>query len=169
VVDAMSGVSGAGRKSEEPYSFVEVQGDARAYRTLRHPHEPEIAAILARYAKRPVELVFTPHLVPIARGILSTAYATLAREVDPVEILRHAYRGERFVRVVDSPDDVAIAKVVGTNDCVIGAAVRGKRVVVVSAIDNLIKGAAGQAMQNLNLVLGLEEATGLHHARRRRP
>ena len=169
VVDAMSGVTGAGRKSDEAYSFVEIQGDARTYRTLTHQHEPEIAAVLARYAKQPVELVFTPHLVPIARGILSTAYATLARDVDPAEILRHAYRGERFVRVVASPDDVSIAKVAGTNDCLIGAAVRGKRVVVVSAIDNLIKGAAGQAIQNLNLMLGCEEATGLHHARRRRP
>lgn len=164
IVDAMSGVTGAGRKADEAYSFVELAGNAKAYRVLRHQHQPEIANVLAAFAGAPVDTVFTPHLIPIARGILSTAYATATRPTSAAEltaILRDAYATERFVRVVESADDVAIAKVVNTNDCVIGVACEGTRVVVVSAIDNLVKGAAGQAVQNLNLVLGYPEETAL--------
>ncbi len=164
VVDAMSGVTGAGRRADEAYSFVELEGNAKPYKVLRHQHAPEIAAVLARYAGEPVDLTFTPHLIPIARGILSTAYARAARPTTSAEltqILRAAYEAERFVRVVDSPDEVSIARVVRTNTCVLGVACEGTRVVVVSAIDNLVKGAAGQAIQNMNLMLGLPEETAL--------
>jgi N-acetyl-gamma-glutamyl-phosphate reductase len=171
IVDAMSGVTGAGRKADEGFSFVELAGDARAYRVLRHQHAPEIAQTLAAYACGPVELAFTPHLVPIRRGILATSYARATAPTTSAaltQLLRHAYRGERFVRVADSPDEVSLARVVGTNDCLVGVAALGTRVVVTSAIDNLVKGAAGQAVQNLNLVLGLEEASGLADLRRLR-
>ncbi len=171
IVDAMSGVTGAGRKADESYSFVELADDARAYKVLRHQHAPEIAQTLAAYARGPVQLTFTPHLVPIRRGILATSYARAASPTTSAALtalLRHAYRGERFVRIADSPDEVSLAKVVGTNDCLIGVAALGTRVVVTSAIDNLVKGAAGQAVQNLNLVLGLEESTGLADLRRLR-
>ena len=164
IVDAMSGVTGAGRRADEAYSFVELEGNAKPYKVLRHQHAPEIAAVLARYAGEPVDLTFTPHLIPIARGILSTAYARAARPTTSAEltqILRAAYEAERFVRVVDSPDEVSIARVVRTNTCVLGVACEGTRVVVVSAIDNLVKGAAGQAIQNMNLMLGLPEETAL--------
>ena len=164
IVDAMSGVSGAGRRADEAYSFVELEGNAKPYKVLRHQHQPEIAAVLGAFAGRPVDVAFTPHLIPIARGILSTAYARTTRPATSAQltqVLRDAYRDERFVRVVDSPDDVSIARVVRTNTCAIGVACEGTRVVVTSAIDNLIKGAAGQAIQNLNLVLGLPEATAL--------
>jgi N-acetyl-gamma-glutamyl-phosphate reductase len=100
---------------------------------------------------------------------LSTAYARLrapSSSAECTEALREAYRGERFVRVAESPDTVSLRKVVGTNDCLVGVACAGDRLVVVSAIDNLIKGAAGQAVQNLNLALGWEEAAGLRHLRR---
>ena len=164
IVDAMSGVTGAGRRAEEAYSFVELEGNAKPYKVLRHQHQPEIAAVLARYAGEPVDLVFTPHLIPIARGILSTAYARTTRPTTSAaltELLREAYRGERFVRVADSPDDVSISRVVRTNTCLVGVACEGTRVVVTSAIDNLVKGAAGQAIQNLNLMLGFPEETSL--------
>jgi N-acetyl-gamma-glutamyl-phosphate reductase len=165
IVDAMSGVTGAGRRAgDEHYSFVELHANARSYRVLRHQHQPEIAQAL-----QVTDLTFTPHLVPIARGILATCYARATRDTTAAEladVLRAAYRAERFVRVVESADDVALNDVVGTNDCAIGVACAGRRVVVTSAIDNLIKGAAGQAIQNVNLVLGYDEHAGLTALRR---
>lgn len=175
VVSALSGVSGAGRKGTEDYSFVELYGDVKAYKVLAHQHTPEIAQTLSRLRGAPVRLTFTPHLLPVPRGILSTAFARLGREADAQALtlaLREAYRGEPFVRVLDRPEQVSLHQVVGTNVCAIGVACEpeeGGRVVVVSAIDNLIKGAAGQALQNLNLVLGFEETAGLTSLRRFHP
>ena len=172
VIDALSGVSGAGRSSAAALSFMDLHADARAYKVLSHQHTPEIAEGLAAFAGGPVSITFTPHLVPIARGILCTSYARLtaaATAADLTQLLEDAYRGERFVRVAPSPDEVSLGRVVGTNDCLVGVACEpraGGRVVVVSAIDNLLKGAAGQAVQNLNLALGWEEAAGLTHLRR---
>jgi N-acetyl-gamma-glutamyl-phosphate reductase len=169
VVDAMSGVTGAGRRLDEHYSFVELHGNARSYRVLRHQHEREIAFYLSLGAAADVDLTFTPHLVPLARGILATCYAratAAALDVDLTDRLREHYREEPFVRVVDAPDDVAVSHVVGTNVCELGVARRGRRVVACAAIDNLVKGAAGQAIQNLNLMLGVDEGTALAELRR---
>jgi N-acetyl-gamma-glutamyl-phosphate reductase len=172
IVDALSGVSGAGRRATEDYSFVELAGDARAYKVLSHQHTPEIAQGLAAFAGQPVSVVFTPHLVPVARGILSTAYARLrapATSAELTDVFRAAYKDERFVQIATSPEAVSLRRVVGTNECLIGVAAKpdaSGRVVVVSAIDNLVKGAAGQAVQNLNLALRWEEMTGLRHLRR---
>ncbi|WP_394824053.1 N-acetyl-gamma-glutamyl-phosphate reductase [Pendulispora albinea] len=170
IVNAVSGVTGAGRKSTEAYGFVAVDQDVRAYRVLAHQHTPEIAQVLSRRAGAEVQLTFTPHLVPIARGILSTAYGRLsvkASSADLTTALANAYAEEPFVSVVRSPNDVSLKQVVGTNRCVIGAASDASgRVVVVSAIDNLLKGAAGQAVQNLNLILGCDEVAGLTQLRR---
>ena len=169
VVDAASGVSGAGRQASEAYSFCEVVDDVRPYKVLRHQHTPEIAQSLARAAGRPVPLTFTPHLLPIRRGILSTASARLApgvRASAPAEALAAAYRDEPLVEVLETPEEVSIARVAGTPRAAVALAVAGSgfdpgRVVVVSAIDNLLKGAASQAVQNLNLVLGLPERAAL--------
>ena len=179
VVDAMSGVTGAGRRADEAYSFGELYGNAKAYKVLTHQHTPEIAQTLAHYAGLPVaaiDLTFTAHLIPVARGILSTAYARLCPDAkartsaELTALLRQAYEGEPFVRVEGRPEDVSLHQVQGTNLCSLGvsceAAAPGQpgargRVVVVSAIDNLLKGAAGQAVQNMNLVLGLDERAGL--------
>jgi N-acetyl-gamma-glutamyl-phosphate reductase len=175
VVDAASGTSGAGRKATEEMSFTEVDDDFRAYRVLRHQHTPEIVQTVSRAAKRPVALTFTPHLLPVRRGILSTAYARLAPGREPGELRRallHKYAGaggapaEPFVTVAGAPDQVSLRAVVGTNRCQVavdcgGAPHDPNRVVVVSSIDNLIKGAAGQAVQNLNLMMGWDETTGL--------
>ena len=162
-LDGKSGVSGAGRQAKEEYSFVEVEGDLRAYRLLGHQHTPEIARFVSTHAGQPVQPTFTPHLVPISRGLLVSGYArprgrVTARDVD--ECLRAAYRDAPFVRV-RACERVGLAGVVGTNECHVGATADEGAVVFVSALDNLVKGAGGQAIQNLNLLLGLEETAGL--------
>ena len=175
IVSALSGASGAGRKATEAYSLVELHDDVKAYKVLSHQHTPEISQSLRRATGAEVDVTFTPHLLPLPRGILSTAYGRLAREATAAEltaVLRRRYEGEPFVRVHDSPDKVSLHGVVGTNTCAMSVSCEpraGGRVVVVSAIDNLVKGAAGQAVQNLNLVLGLPETDGLSHLRRFHP
>ena len=169
VVDAASGVTGAGRQATESYSFAEVDEDVRAYRVLRHQHLPEIAQSLARAAGRPAAFTFTPHLLPVRRGILSTASARLADGADPALLqraLQEAYQAEPFVEVVASPEEVSLRSVVGTPRARVGvgyapAGFDPGRVVVISALDNLLKGAASQAVQNLNAMLGLKETQGL--------
>lgn len=166
IIDAKSGVSGAGRQAREEYSFVEVERDVRAYKLLAHQHTPEIARSLGQVLPEgPGELrvTFTPHLVPISRGILATCYARPVDGTTPDELraaLADAYEGATFVRVIE-PAAVTLNGVVGTNDCLIGATCDEDVVIVTAAIDNLIKGAAGQAIQNLNLLYGLPESAGL--------
>ncbi len=167
VVDAKSGTTGAGRQAKEEHSFAEVAENLRAYKVLAHQHEPEIAQKLAAYAGAgPLvahDLVFTPHLLPVRRGLLATCYARPrggAGLAALEECLRAAYAGAPFVDVV-TPGEVTLAAVVGTNRCRVGVAARPGRVVVLAAIDNLLKGAAGQALQNANLALGLPETLGL--------
>ena len=169
IIDACSGTTGAGRKGNEELSFTEVDEDFRAYRVLRHQHLPEISEALTRCAGRRVPVTFTAHLLPIKRGILSTVYAKLsagARSEDLTQAFKEFYRSEPFVTVLGSPDEVNLRSVVGTNRCTIGIASDRTgydpgRVVVISAIDNLVKGAAGQAVQNLNIALGFPEEQAL--------
>jgi N-acetyl-gamma-glutamyl-phosphate reductase len=169
IIDAASGTTGAGRKGSEELSFSEVDEDFRAYRVLKHQHLPEIAQTLVRSAQREVPLTFTPHLLPVKRGILATAYARLrpgATAAEAKAALVNTYASAPFITVVNSPDDVNLKAVVGTNRCVMALGVDATgfdpgRVVVTAAIDNLVKGAAGQAVQNLNLVMGWEETMGL--------
>ena len=173
IVDAASGTTGAGRKGGEDQSFAEVDEDFRAYRVLAHQHTPEIMQTLARSAGKAVPLTFTAHLLPCKRGILATCYARLAPGRKPAEVqeaLLHKYADSVFVKVAASPEEVTLKQVVGTNRCVLAAACRADgfdpgRVVVISAIDNLVKGAAGQAVQNLNLSMGWPEAAGLDQLR----
>jgi N-acetyl-gamma-glutamyl-phosphate reductase len=158
IVDAASGVTGAGRKAAEDYSFVEIDEDFRAYKVLRHQHQPEIAQTLGR------PLTFTAHLLPIKRGILATCHARLARTGTAGELreaLMHKYATAPFVEVLESPDQVTLKAVTGTNRCQVAVAADGDAVVAVSAIDNLVKGAAGQAVQNLNLIMGWPHSAGL--------
>jgi N-acetyl-gamma-glutamyl-phosphate reductase len=170
IIDAKSGTTGAGRKASEELSFSEVDGDIRAYRILRHQHTPEIERILALGGSPGVRVVFTAHLLPARRGILATAYARLTPAAtaggDPtvaaVRALANFAEGKPFVRVTD-PERVNLAAAVGTNRVVLGArADLDRRIVVVcAAMDNLVKGAAGQALQNANLMFGWPEVTGL--------
>jgi N-acetyl-gamma-glutamyl-phosphate reductase len=175
IVDAMSGVTGAGRKAAEEYSFAEIAGDLRAYRALRHQHQPEIEQGLNDMwnegATHPrVEVTFVPHLLPVQRGILATCHLPVSKDTtaDAVRLVyTTAFERERFITLAASADGVSLHDVVGTNVCKIGWSVseRGE-LVVTSAIDNLVKGAAGQAVQNLNLMLGLPEGEGLTGMRR---
>jgi len=165
IIDSKSGTSGAGRAARLGSLFCEVNEGFKAYGLPRHRHTPEIEQTLGRLAGRPVRVSFTPHLLPVNRGILSTLYATLRKPLSQPELDElyvRFYRNEFFVRCTGGvlPN---IRQVAGSNFCDIGAVVdpRTGRVVVVSVIDNLLKGSAGQAVQNLNLLLGLDETTGL--------
>jgi N-acetyl-gamma-glutamyl-phosphate reductase len=163
-VAAMSGVSGAGRKASEDYSFCEVDEDLRAYRLGRHQHVPEIEQTVARFAGRCGPIAFTPHLVPIRRGILATCTLRLAPGADAAALARayDVYANEPFLRVLPA-EKVSVKDVVRTNRVHVGIAVdaRAGAAVAVSAIDNLVKGAAGQAVQALNAAMGWDEALGL--------
>lgn len=164
IVDAMSGVSGAGRKSEDHLSFANLHGDAKPYGTVAHRHVPEMERALEKVAPVPLVVSFTPHLIPVARGLLATARLSLTSELDDdsaLSILADAYRGEPFVTVTESWP--AIKSVAGSNAAHVSARVDERAGVVIcsAAIDNLGKGAAGQAIQNANLCVGLPETMGL--------
>ncbi len=162
MVDAKSGATGAGRTLREDLLFCELDGDFSAYAPGRaHRHVGEIEAILQLAAAATVRLTFCPHLLPVKRGILTALYLRTSAPVATLsQALRSFYAGAPFVQVVDAPP--RLSDVVDTNDCRISVheAAPG-RVVVFSALDNLVKGAAGQAVQNLNLALGFDETAGL--------
>jgi N-acetyl-gamma-glutamyl-phosphate reductase len=168
-IDAKSGTTGGGRKAAEDWSFSEISDDLRAYRVLRHQHQPEIERALALGGAPGAHISFIPHLLPVRRGILAAAYLRLrpgAGGSEPAGAVKRALAdfaaGKPFVSIV-SPEAVRLQAVVGTNRVVLGAAVEPVRGVVVSlaAADNLVKGAAGQAVQNANLMFGLAETMGL--------
>jgi N-acetyl-gamma-glutamyl-phosphate reductase len=162
-VDAKSGTTGAGRQAKEEHAFAEVAENLRAYRVHKHQHEPEIFLHLARKSGASVDVVFVPHLLPVRRGILVTAYARLKQGVSEADVrgaYEAAYAKSRFVQTAP-PEEVTLASVVGTNDARIGWSVRDRSLVVFAAIDNLLKGAAGQGIQSLNLAFGLAEDAGL--------
>ncbi len=164
VVDAKSGVTGAGAHAKEGTHFPTVFGDFRAYGLLRHRHTPEIEAVLGRVADAEVQVLFTPHLLPVDRGILATCYATPTGSLTADEVAAayaDDYADEPFVRLTGAPP--SIKEVRGSNFCDLHAELdpRTGRVVAMAAIDNLVKGAAGQAVQNLNLIFDWPETTGL--------
>ncbi len=164
VLNAASGVSGAGRRASEEYGFMELDGDYRAYRVLSHQHTPEIDQTLTAVAGEPVSVVFTPHLLPVKRGILCTSVATLKPGVDASQVsaaFERDFAGEALIDLKATPEAVRLADVVNTPRCAIGVMTQGRRVVSIGAIDNLLKGAASQAVQNLNLQLGFAETMGL--------
>lgn len=169
IVDSKSGTSGAGRAAKVDTLYCEVNEGFKAYGLPRHRHTPEIEQTLSDVAGSPVTISFTPHLLPVNRGILSTCYASLVSGRSLPELLdcyRQAYAGEPFVRLLPEGHLPNINQVRGSNFCDIGLAVdpRTQRVIVVAAIDNLVKGAAGQALQNMNLMLDLQENEGLRGA-----
>jgi N-acetyl-gamma-glutamyl-phosphate reductase len=166
IADSKSGVSGAGRDPQIGSLYCEVDGGFKAYKVGRHRHTPEIEQELSLLAGQEMKISFTPHLLPVKRGILSTIYAKLERgatAAEATELYRTFYRDEPFVRICRAGQFPNLSSVVGSNCCDIGVTVdeRTGRVVIVSVIDNLIKGASGQAIQNMNLMCGLKEETGL--------
>lgn len=169
IVDAKSGTSGAGRGAKLDNLFCEVNENMKAYGVTTHRHTPEIEEQLSYAAGYPITINFTPHLVPMNRGILATAYASLKKEVTYEEvkaIYDKYYAAERFVRVLDKDVCPQTRWVEGSNfvDVNFKLDPRTNRIVMMGAIDNLVKGAAGQAVQNMNLLFGFDEAEGLRMA-----
>ncbi len=167
VIDAKSGTSGAGVTPSETLHHPTAAASHRPYAATVHRHEPEITQELSKIAKKNVRVHFTPHLLPMVRGMLCTMHVflnDLNSKKDLLTLYKTYYKDEKFVRVLDEmPHTGAVA---GSNYCDIGieAAKEGNRVVVASAIDNLLKGASGQAIQNMNLMFGLKETAGLDSA-----
>nr|WP_222850421.1 N-acetyl-gamma-glutamyl-phosphate reductase [Paenibacillus tengchongensis] len=166
IIDAKSGVSGSGRGVSLGVHFAEVNENFKAYKVNKHQHIPEIEQVLTETAGKQVTVTFTTHLVPMTRGIMSTMYAGMNgqhSENEFVELYRNYYAGRPFVRVRNEGVLPATKEVSGSNYCDIGFAAdaRTGRVTIVSVIDNVVKGAAGQAIQNLNLMMGWEETRGL--------
>ena len=166
VIDSKSGVTGAGAKPKQGTHFPDVFGNFTAYSLLNHRHTPEIENTLRLYTGYSTEVLFTPHLLPIDRGILTTTYSTPKKDVSTdiiEEVLYSTYEKENFVRVFDHPPSVKNIR--GSNYCDIHALYdeRTNKIITISTIDNLVKGAAGQAVQNMNIIFGLIESTGLKH------
>jgi N-acetyl-gamma-glutamyl-phosphate reductase len=169
VIDSKSGVSGAGRSPSPAHHFPEVNEGLMAYKIGTHRHTPEIEQELSALARSAVTVSFTPHLIPMNRGILSTIYARFTRETDTARLHRlyeEHYGKEPFVRLLPVGRFPNVRNVKGSNFCDIGVYFdpRTGRAVVVTAIDNLVKGASGQAVQNMNLMTGSEETEGLRFA-----
>ena len=165
IIDAKSGASGAGRKADEAFSLCETAGNFKAYAVGTHRHTSEIEEKLSAAALSPVAINFTPHLLPIKRGILATIYANLlpAAEKRIADVYKAFYEREPFVRVNPEGEMPELKFVAESNLCRIGYKVdaRTQKVIIVSVIDNLIKGASGQAIQNLNIMYGYDEKMGL--------
>jgi N-acetyl-gamma-glutamyl-phosphate reductase len=166
IIDAKSGVSGAGKKLENEYLFSEIQGDFRAYKVNLHQHAPEINQQLSKLSGKKVEVIFVPHLLPIERGILSTIYlkkfpGAKLKARSLVELYKKFYQGEPFIRIKPEGFFPRIKDVVKTNFCDIGVKDFGHSIIVIGVIDNLLKGASAQAVQNMNIMYNLPETAGL--------
>ncbi|GIT23322.1 MAG: hypothetical protein CM1200mP40_30040 [Gammaproteobacteria bacterium] len=168
IADAKSGVSGAGRKAVEDYLLCEATESIKAYGVTAHRHQPEICQGLHRAAGVEIGLTFIPHLAPMVRGILATLYAPVKNERNVTQeqlqsIFEDRYASEPFVEVLSAGEFPATRNVKGSNRCEISVTYRDDTdtVVVLSAEDNLVKGASGQAIQNMNVMFGLEETAGL--------
>ena len=165
IVDAKSGVSGAGKRADRAdLLFAEQHGNFKAYSTTGHRHLPEMLQTISEAGAKDADLIFTPHLLPTARGIYSCAYIPLKKDApSPAKVLAEHWHGEPFISVRDG-NMPSLAQVVGSNRVRIGAQLTGKDgnvALVITALDNLIKGAAGQAVQNMNIRFALPETTGL--------
>jgi N-acetyl-gamma-glutamyl-phosphate reductase len=166
IADSKSGVSGAGRSLSLTAHYCEVQESFKAYKVGGHRHNPEMDEVLSIESGKPVSITFVPHLVPMSRGMLTTLYTTPKKSVGPDDIracLSSYYAGRHFVRLCSDNKVPDTRTVRGTNFCDIGFKLDASRnrLILISAIDNLVKGAAGQAVQNMNIMLGLDETTGL--------
>ncbi len=169
IVDAKSGTSGAGRNPAQPFMFCEVNESVKAYGISVHRHTPEIEQALSGLSKKKIKIIFIPHLIPMDRGILSTIYVRLNNKVklsDIQKLFREYYNSEPFVRILPNGVYPATKAVKGTNFCDISVFLdkrsgKGHSLIIVSAIDNLIKGASGLAVQNMNIMYNFEETAGL--------
>jgi len=166
IIDSKSGVSGAGRSPELSYLFCEVNEGIKAYKVGEHRHTPEINEVLSEYTGTEVSVSFTPHLIPMDRGILSTIYVRLKDGLKSSELLDEYdefYDGEKFIRIRNENEFPSTVEVKGSNFCDIGikSDPAKKTAIIISVIDNLVKGASGQAIQNMNVMMEFDESTGL--------
>ncbi len=171
IIDAKSGVTGAGKKIAKDFLFSDVNEDFRAYKINSHQHIPEINQVLSRLAVQKMKIVFVPHLLPLNRGILETIYVrrnqkSVGTRLVPVrnsitDLYKKFYKNEPFVRIKKEGEFPRIKDAVGTNFCDIGIKDEGDKVIVIAAIDNLLKGASGQAVQNMNIMYKFPETMGL--------
>ncbi len=159
IVDAKSGVSGAGKKCTSNTHFVTINENIFAYNPFKHRHSIEIKEKLELLGKEIVDVEFVPHLLPLTRGMLISSYIRLKEDIDPYGVLKDFYVDEEFIRIKEKPVD--IKSVAGTHFCDIFAVKKGKTLFINSAIDNLLRGASSQAVANANLMMGLEEKEGL--------
>jgi N-acetyl-gamma-glutamyl-phosphate reductase len=165
IADAKTGLSGAGREKEAQL-FPQMQENFRAYKVDAHQHAPEINQELSNFTGRKVEVTFTPHLIPIQRGILSTIYLQLKKVISQKEaqtLYENFYQNEPYVVVLPQESFPQLRDVIKTNFCHIGMKINPQKkiAIVISAIDNLVKGASGQAVQNMNIMYGFKETEGL--------
>lgn len=161
IIDAKSGVTGAGRKLAEGFLFSEVNEDFKAYKVNVHQHSPEINQELSNLAGRNVSVTFVPHLLPVNRGILATIYIKKKKPGDLINLYKKFYKKEPFVRIKEKGSYPRLKDVVNTNFCDIGINDSEDGVIIIAAIDNLLKGAAGQAVQNMNIMYKFPEHTAL--------
>jgi len=167
IIDAKSGVTGAGRKFAEAFLFSEINEDFKAYKVNIHQHIPEINQEVSILAGKKTQITFVPHLLPINRGILETIYVKKRRQDSRtqghklISLYKKFYKKEPFVRIKDEGDFPRLKDVVGTNFCDIGIKENADSIIIVSTIDNLLKGASGQAVQNMNIMCGFTESSGL--------
>lgn len=164
IIDAKSGATGAGRTPSMALHFSEANENFRAYKINQHPHMPEINQELSKWAKSKIEITFVPHIIPMNQGILVTIYFNLKNELvtkDLITLYKTYYKNQPFVRVLPEGIFPETNNVTNTNFCDIGIKVMGKKAIVISVIDNLWKGAASQAVQNMNIMEGFTETLGL--------
>jgi N-acetyl-gamma-glutamyl-phosphate reductase len=166
IIDSKSGTSGAGRKSDSKYSFCEINESFMAYSVAEHRHAPEIEQELSFGASSDIKVNFTPHLLPINRGILTTIYCSLKKKLKTADLLnryRRTYSRDHFIRIHEEGKYPDLKNVRGTNFCDIGLKVnhRTGTLIIISAMDNLMKGASGQAVQSMNIMMGFPETEGL--------
>lgn len=158
-VDAKSGVSGAGKKLSEVTAFCNVNENIFAYNPFKHRHMPEIIEKVKKLGNKELNINFVPHLINATRGMLVSTYVTLKEDIDPVEVVKNAYKDAPFVRIKDKPVD--IKSTAGTNFCDIFVAKNGNALFINTAIDNLLKGASSAAVANANIMCGFDEALGV--------
>lgn len=166
IIDSKSGTSGAGRKTDTAFSFCEVNEGFKAYSVVNHRHTPEIEQELSIIAGKNIKVNFTPHLVPMDRGIISTMYGKMLKGIntsDVIAVYKEIYAEEPFVNVFEEGNFPNTKNVRGSNYCYLGLKVnnRTNTLIIVSAVDNLMKGASGQAVQNMNIMMGFKETTAI--------
>lgn len=180
IIDAKSGVTGAGRKVAEAFLYPEINEDFKAYKVDTHQHSPEINQVLSKLASKKIKVTFVPHLLPLNKGILETIYVKKAKNIkaiatkiggsadnyggksqNMVSLYKKFYKHEPFVRIKEEGEFPRLKDVVGTNYCDIGIKDSQDKVIIISVIDNLLKGASGQAVQNMNIMYKFPETTGL--------